>query len=242
MLASTLRHALLLLAMTVLALHTHQVHAQTTSTSLLLGVGHSSWTGPYVQGGRTGVTLLAVAREWPRTPRFSFRGEVGAGVRSADLGLSPDMDLPRTLNFYRLHLAALGRAYLSHGTTGPHLFAEVGGAVWTRLTCDVNLERGPGFGEETIDCTAWEPSFTDDARPLSPHSAGANFVLGAGGYLGRFGLTLRYETAGTALLESSAGPLHASAVTLAGEWVFHGRHSSAKSGRLESTRPLRSAR
>lgn len=48
-------------------------------------------------------------------------------------------------------------------------------------------------------------------------------ILGIGGYVGRFGLTLRYETAGRAVIETTEGPIHVRAFILAAEWVFSGR-------------------
>jgi len=178
-----------------------------------------------VQGGTLGLSLGAGAIEWRAAHPIAIRAELGGGRYAADLGNTGFFSEPTTLSFYRVHLTALGRVYPFMRAGRPRLFVELGASGWQRTACDVDMVGGPGFlGGETVDCDEWEPGVSSNARPLRPNSSGAAILVGVGGYLGRLGLTLRYETGGRTVIETSDGAMRARALVLAAEWVFNGRH------------------
>jgi len=198
------------------------IRAQHVRYSVVLGAGHTSWRGPYVEGGTVGPVLGAGAIEWRVATPIAVRAELGGGRYAADLGSTGSLSLPTKLSLYRVHIAALGTVYPLRNTGQPQFFVEFGAAGWRRTSCDVNMVGGPGFfGGETLGCGDWEPDATG-VRPLRPTSSGASFLIGAGSYFGRLGLTLRYETGGTAFFETGEGAIRARTIVVAAEWVFKG--------------------
>jgi hypothetical protein len=195
---------------------------QSLSYALLFGAGPTWWSGPYSQGGKVGF-LGVMALEARAAGPLAFRAELGGASTAADLGETGFGSEPTTLTFYRLHADALARLYPPMRTSLGRFFLELGASAWVRTGCDVDMVGGMGFlGGETVDCDAWEPDFASTARPLRPRSSGTELLLGIGGYRGRFGLALRYRTAGSPLVATDGSPMRSSSLALAAEWVFHG--------------------
>lgn len=185
-----------------------------------LGFGHTSWTGPHIEGGKWDIPLAAVASEWRPASAFGVRAELAAGPRRADLVSTGLFSEETTLGFYKLQLGLLGRYYLSRPDRRIQFFGEVGVSGWVRIGCDVDMVGGPIFGGETVDCDRWEPESQVGLGPLDPKGSGVSIQLGAGARRGAWGMSLRYDMGGTHV-ESGTGPMKAKAVFLAFEWVFH---------------------
>ena len=222
----TLRYCfrrVLVLAALLAATTTTPSVAQHVSYSLLHGIGSHSWNGPYIEGGKSGVSLAAVAVELGMSDRIALRAELGGGPRRADLGRTGLFEEKTTLSHYRVHLGVLGRWYVPVRPGRLRFFVEAGASGWMKTMCDVDLVGGPGFlGGETIDCIEWAPDGANDAGIL-PNNSGVTMLLGAGGYYRRFGLGLRYDAGGRAALESTDGPLRVRTLAIVGEWVFSRR-------------------
>jgi hypothetical protein len=213
----------LFLAAVLLATTTSRTLAQDLSYSLLFGFGQHSWSGPFIEGGKAGVSLAAVAAELAMSDRVALRAELGGGPRRADLGRTGLFEEKTTLSHYRVHVGVLGRWYVPVRPGRIRFFVEAGATGWRRTACDVDTVGGPGFlGGETVDCVGWAPDGASDAGIL-PNNSGVTMLLGAGGYYRRFGLGFRYDAGGRAALESTDGPLRVRTLAIVGEWVFSGR-------------------
>lgn len=191
--------------------------AAQSSWSIMAGVGQPAWSGPYVEGGKFGVSLLGVAVDRPVGTGWTARAEVAGQADVGDLGITGLFEQPTSVTAYRAHLAAIARRRAGRGP----FFVEAGAAVWRRAGCDVDTSGGPGFfGGETVSCAEWR----DDASPessgptLRPNSTGLNLLVGAGVSGRRFGAVVRVEPIGTALLDTDAGTIRGRSITLALEW------------------------
>lgn len=197
--------------------------AAQSNIAIIAGVGTSSWSGPYLDGGKTGFALFGVAAERPVSRSWSIRGELAGQRDAGDLGATGLFEQPTTLLVYRAHVAAMARLYPAAIGRRQSLYVEAGLSGWAKAGCDVDLSGGPGFfGGETLGCGEW---IADDATepPLRPKSAGANVVIGAGTYIGRFGIGVRYEPTGTAVIDTDRGAIRVRALTVTVEWTPKGR-------------------
>lgn len=189
-----------------------------SSWSLTAGVGQPTWTGPYVMGGKFGVSLLAVAVQRPMGGGWMGRAEVGGQDDVGDLGITGLFELPTSVAFYRAHLAATARRRMGSGP----FFLEAGAALWLQAGCDVDTSGGPGFfGGQTVGCDDWRDDANTESSDstLTPKSTGLNLVVGVGVQGRHFGALVRLEPIGTTTIDTDAGAIRARSLTLALEWT-----------------------
>lgn len=216
-----------LLACTLLATSHGAANSQDLGYSLMLGGGRTSWSGPFVAGGRWGAPLAAFAAELGLPGPIAIRTELGFASTGADMGTTGMFAEETTLSHYRAQLALAGRAYLPARESNIRFFAELGLIGWVRTGCDVDMVGGPGFlGGETRDCSDWEPDGSGLMATLDPARSGLTMQAGIGVRRGAWGAVIRHEAAGT-FIDTDRGPMKSSVLFLAVEWVFHGHDRKA---------------
>jgi hypothetical protein len=219
-----------MLAVAILASGAGPARGQTRGPTLILGVGRTSWDGPYITSGplpavsvlspgaRNHLALLGLGGEIAGAGRIRFRAEAGFGHQAADLGNSGSLELPTRLSWSQIQVTGLGRWYPGRNRA---VYFEAGATSCIRAACDVDLIGGPGFlGGETIGCNEWDPGAGTSGRPIRPADGGVDGTLGAGGYHGRFGVGIRYQFAGTARMHANGLPIMAHTLALTVEWIL----------------------
>jgi len=186
--------------------------SQSVGWSLKIGGGYTGWTGTYEAAGRWAGSLVVLTAEMKAGRRVGVLAEIGGAISQ---GRADDNTV---LEHSRTQLGLIARWYPlgRDGTWIP--YADAGGDVWLGATCNV-IRENPLYGKR-LECRYWEPDPDDGGGPFRPSGSGITPFVELGLRRRTFGIGVRYDIAGPAMLENNVGDISARTLHFTFEWMF----------------------